>query len=136
MTGRAAAVLVSAALLLPACGGGDGEGQATSLPVEEPLLGVSVEEPVAESPVAEDPLPRVQVGQGETLTQGDSGEQVTALQNALVALGFDPGPVDGQFGPGTRRAVVEFQARHSLPDDGIVGSETARIINQELGGAG
>ena len=33
-----------------------------------------------------------------TLQPGSSGEAVRQLQQALQGLGYDPGPVDGQFG--------------------------------------
>lgn len=43
------------------------------------------------------------------LQQGSSGPDVTALQTKLKALGFDPNGVDGNFGPGTKAAVIAFQ---------------------------
>ena len=61
----------------------------------------------------------------KTLRVGSSGADVIALQNALAAKGFDPGAVDGVFGPATESAVMAFQATASLNADGIVGLETA-----------
>ncbi|MBN2113667.1 MAG: peptidoglycan-binding protein [Acidimicrobiia bacterium] len=49
------------------------------------------------------------------------GEDVASLQHDLNALGFDPGQVDGIFGPDTLRAVLDFQQNRHLPEDGIVG---------------
>ena len=46
---------------------------------------------------------------GPTLQEGSSGEAVEVLQRALLRAGFDPGPVDGEFGPMTA-AVRSFQA--------------------------
>jgi peptidoglycan hydrolase-like protein with peptidoglycan-binding domain len=43
------------------------------------------------------------------LTPGDSGPAVAALQQRLVDLGFDPGPIDGQFGEQTEQAVWAFE---------------------------
>lgn len=40
------------------------------------------------------------------------------IQAALADLGFDPGPVDGKFGPQTRRAIRAFQAQAGLPVNG------------------
>ena len=54
---------------------------------------------------------------------GDRGQDVAALQRALNAKGDDL-KVDGVFGPATRAAVVEFQARNDLVPDGVVGPRT------------
>jgi hypothetical protein len=50
------------------------------------------------------------------------------VQQALNALGFDPGPLDGIPGPLTRDAVVQFQAEHNLDPDGIAGPKTRRVL--------
>jgi peptidoglycan hydrolase-like protein with peptidoglycan-binding domain len=64
-------------------------------------------------------------GAGEpTLRQGARGPSVQVLQQALKDHGFDPGPVDGQFGPHTRAAVVAYQQAEGLTVDGIVGPQT------------
>ncbi len=62
------------------------------------------------------------------LTVGAKGQTVTALQAQLKARGFDPGPVDGDFGPGTEQAVRAFQQAHGLEVDGIVGVQTASAL--------
>ena len=56
----------------------------------------------------------------KTLRVGSSGADVVALQNALATKGFDPGAVDGVFGPATEAAVIAFQATATLAADGIV----------------
>lgn len=38
--------------------------------------------------------------------------------------------VDGYFGRQTKQAVIEFQSAHHLAPDGIVGSQTASVINK------
>mgnify|MGYP002401628207 CR=1 FL=1 len=43
-----------------------------------------------------------------------------AVQEALLAQGYDPGPVDGAIGPQTRSAIRDYQARNGLPVDGEV----------------
>jgi hypothetical protein len=55
---------------------------------------------------------------------GSSGADVLRLQNALGALGFPPGPIDGFFGPLTAAAVANYQVARGLTVDGIVGPET------------
>ncbi len=55
------------------------------------------------------------------------------LQNALNSLGAAPKlVVDGNYGPGTKRAVRQFQAAHGLQDDGIAGPATRAAIEKEL----
>ena len=44
-----------------------------------------------------------------TLVKGANGDDVVRLQERLAALGFQPGPVDGQFGNGTQQAVWAFK---------------------------
>ncbi len=40
------------------------------------------------------------------------------LQEALAAQGFDPGPVDGIIGAGTKKALRAWQRSRGLPEDG------------------
>jgi lysozyme family protein len=53
---------------------------------------------------------------------------VEALRRALAAAGFDPGPIDGEFGLTTEIAILDFQAAKGLPVDGEVGPETGRAL--------
>lgn len=52
------------------------------------------------------------------------GPAVTDLQNLLTNQGFNPGPIDGKFGPRTDAAVRAFQTARSLPATGIVDAAT------------
>lgn len=52
------------------------------------------------------------------------GDDVIVVQDRLVAWGYQPGPLDGVFGPRTHRAVLEFQRDRDLVADGIVGPLT------------
>ena len=45
-------------------------------------------------------------------------------QQALKALGYDPGPVDGIFGGQTESAVRAFQQAGEIAADGVVGRVT------------
>ncbi|MEZ5270777.1 MAG: L,D-transpeptidase family protein [Ilumatobacteraceae bacterium] len=49
----------------------------------------------------------------QTLSKGMWGDEVKALQQRLHDLGFDPGPVDGQFGSGTEQALWAFEGLYS-----------------------
>jgi|SRR5262245_28710188 len=58
------------------------------------------------------------------LKKGSTDPAVRDLQEALKALGYDPGPVDGQFGAKTETAVKAFQQAKGITVDGIVGRVT------------
>jgi hypothetical protein len=68
----------------------------------------------------------------QTLKPGDTGSQVTLLQQALNKLGFSSGKPDGVYGPSTQNAVEQFQAASGLTADGIVGPQTLAAIKQQL----
>ena len=70
-----------------------------------------------------------------TLRQGSSGPDVTNLQQKLKDLGFDPNGVDGNFGPGTRDAVIAFQQSQGLQADGIAGPATLAALQPESSAA-
>lgn len=46
------------------------------------------------------------------------------LQRRLKLIGYNPGPIDGNEGPVTRRAVRKFQRAYGLPVDGVAGPKT------------
>lgn len=56
------------------------------------------------------------------------GHDVLQLQQALSALGFACGPVDGIFGAFTELALRKFQTNLGLPTDGIAGAYTYSAI--------
>jgi hypothetical protein len=67
--------------------------------------------------------------------EGASGPAVRELQTrlnaSLDACGLDRIPVDGSYGPGTRRAVVTFQRLWGLDADGVVGAATwGRLLGE------
>ena len=59
------------------------------------------------------------------LHTGSKGDLVETLQRRLTVLGFDPGFIDGSFGPKTQKAVMAFQEKKGLTVDGTVNAETA-----------
>jgi putative chitinase len=71
----------------------------------------------------------------QTLREGSSGSEVTKLQTKLKELGFDPGDVDGNFGPGTKKALIAFQQSKGLQADGIAGSQTIGALQLDSGAA-
>ncbi|HEV8627192.1 MAG TPA: L,D-transpeptidase family protein [Acidimicrobiia bacterium] len=52
------------------------------------------------------------------LLPGMQGEAVQALQQRLVALHYDPGPIDGRYGGGLTSAVMAFQKVAGMPRNG------------------
>jgi lipoprotein-anchoring transpeptidase ErfK/SrfK len=59
--------------------------------------------------------------EGDVLAAGMGGPRTEALQQRLIELSFDPGPVDGVFGTSTTQAVWAFQHSHGYDADGLVG---------------
>lgn len=60
------------------------------------------------------------VGNGYT----NSTARVKDLQNSLKQAGYDPGPIDGIWGPSTRSALISMQRNNGLTADGICGVST------------
>lgn len=56
------------------------------------------------------------------------GRDVLELQKILKNFGFNPGPIDGIYGPLTEKAVREFQISTGIKPDGIVGPNTLKQI--------
>lgn len=63
------------------------------------------------------------------LSRGDIGEDVKAVQQKLTDLGFNPGPIDGIFGPLTLDAVQRFQRAAGITVDGFVGPITQSALS-------
>lgn len=68
------------------------------------------------------------------LRVGDRGDQVAELQRLLTARGFDPGPVDGIYGPLTLQAVRAAQGQYGLETDGLAGRLTVGALQSEAPG--
>jgi hypothetical protein len=66
------------------------------------------------------------------LTMWANNSDVALLQKHLAALGFNPGPVDGVYGPKTAAAVKRFQQQAGVLVDGIVGPITLGRLAAKL----
>jgi peptidoglycan hydrolase-like protein with peptidoglycan-binding domain len=51
-------------------------------------------------------------------------EPVRQAQQALKDKGFDPGPIDGKYGPQTEEAVRRYQKENKIVANGRLGGET------------
>jgi N-acetylmuramoyl-L-alanine amidase len=63
---------------------------------------------------------------GQVLT----GDDVTALQDQLLQLGYDVGRADGIFGATTAEGTRAFQRDYGLVADGVCGPATLRALRQ------
>ena len=79
------------------------------------------------------PTPQPSIN-NDVLSIGDTGEDVRELQEWLVKLGYNVGSKgpDGDFGSKTYLAVIDFQRKNDLDDDGIVGPLTKKAIKEAV----
>ena len=85
--------------------------------------------------VPDDPMPSPSGDLTRILREGCKGEDVRDLQEKLIKLGYSCGSygADGDFGSGTKQAVMQFQKEHNVqPVDGEVGPDTWKVINKAL----
>lgn len=66
------------------------------------------------------------------LRDGDYGADVVELQTRLKAVGYDPGEIDGEFGPNTEDAVEALQTAAGIAVDGEFGPDSlAALVKME-----
>ena len=99
------------ALVFAACLAGCGSGKSTS-------------SPTTTVPELDSPTEGVEV-------------IASSLQLELLNLGYEPGPVNGQFTPATQAALRKFQATHDVPapERGALGPGTAAALAKGPGGS-
>jgi peptidoglycan hydrolase-like protein with peptidoglycan-binding domain len=68
-------------------------------------------------------------GNAFALQRGNSGSQVTAVQQQLTNVGFYNGPITGYYGDLTTAAVIRFQRAKGLAVDGIAGPNTLSALS-------
>lgn len=61
---------------------------------------------------------------------GDTGDDVSSLQQGLQQAGYPVGVVDGVFGSGTENALISFQTEYGLIADGIAGPATLAKLSE------
>lgn len=82
------------------------------------------------SSVTSSPLKRpVKTPPRPVTKMGAKGQAVKNIQNALVKHGLMTSKqVDGDFGPGTQRAVIALQKKFKLPATGVVNAATWKAL--------
>jgi peptidoglycan hydrolase-like protein with peptidoglycan-binding domain/DNA invertase Pin-like site-specific DNA recombinase len=65
---------------------------------------------------------------GDGYGQASGAAAVRDVQRALRRLGWQPGPVDGLYGPRTQAAVIRYQTAAGLAADGVVGAGTRQAL--------
>ena len=136
-----AAVVTVATLALAACSSGSSSSGKTTVPATtSPAPTTGTTAPAATTTPATTFAPgqtatsatggasttaagRAVTSPSNNVHQGDTGAGVKQIQLALVAHGYKVG-TDGQFGPQTKQAVVDFQKKNGLSPDGVVGPAT------------
>lgn len=63
-----------------------------------------------------------------SLQENSNGAAVKKLQEALKKRGFNPGKIDGDYGPATTAAVLAFQKSEGLLADGVAGPRTQEAL--------
>jgi peptidoglycan hydrolase-like protein with peptidoglycan-binding domain len=72
--------------------------------------------------------------QGRIIRPGYRGQDVRYLQELLTIAGYDPGPIDGVFGPLSQAALSDFQDDFGgLTVDGKLGPSTRQALADYLG---
>ena len=66
-----------------------------------------------------------------TKNQQLGSAKISQVQQRLTQVGFDTQGVDGQWGPNTQSAFIQFQQAASLPVDGVYGPESDTALFQD-----
>ncbi len=64
----------------------------------------------------------------QLLQSGSDGNQVIALQEALIELGYLKGSADGVYGSATAKAVTNFQKKNGLPATGYADANMQALL--------
>jgi len=132
----AAVVLILLAIGIVRLVSGDGDDEDATPSTSAPATVEETEPTTTAAETETAPTVTATVPEDVTLKNGDSGDEVKQLQEALTALGYDVGEADGAFGAATEEAVKQFQADSGIAADGVAGPETLTAINEALAATG
>jgi peptidoglycan hydrolase-like protein with peptidoglycan-binding domain len=99
-----------------------------------PITGVASDELLRHILLGAAPQPNSNTGSvaGEA-PKADGVSSVKAVQKVLADLGYAPGPVDGDLGQATARAISAFQHDRKLPETGRITPELLRELKRVTG---
>lgn len=101
---------VLAVVIIAGVSGRGGASSAGTVPSTVGAVAAPSTAPISAPPIVVDTDPAiVKTALDHTLSKGNAGDSVKALQQRLTDLGFDPGPVDGLFGSATQQAVWAYE---------------------------
>jgi peptidoglycan hydrolase-like protein with peptidoglycan-binding domain len=128
----AAGAVLGAVVLAGFAGGLDSDDEAgdtrPTSPVDSALSVASSSAPIV---IVATTAPTPKTTLTRTLSHGSAGADVRTVQQRLKTLGFDPGPIDGQYGDLTRAAVWAFEKLVvGLPRDEATGDVTDAMWQQ------
>ncbi len=86
--------------------------------------------PTSKSGIVQPVEARLPAPPPDGLAPGADGPIVTAYQQRFVDLRFDPGPVDGAYGPALTYAVQALQKFKGLEVTGVIGVPEMQALNQ------
>ena len=78
---------------------------------------------------ARDDSPASGTPDAEDRAQALTLEEGALVQYALASLGFDPGPVDGDIGPKTRKALKSWQKAKDYPVTGKLSAAQLKVLS-------
>ncbi|MEM1300864.1 MAG: peptidoglycan-binding protein, partial [Pseudomonadota bacterium] len=87
-------------------------------------LGLSKEDDVPEEPEVD---PRIQAERDLNLSRA----RKRRLQEYLLALGHDPKGIDGLYGRGTRRALIAWQRKNDLYNEGWLTEDQVGLLTEQ-----
>ena len=93
-------------------------------------------EPISETPTWVHFDERNTLSGYPTIRFGSKSNYVCVCQDALNALGYSTGGLDGIFGNATRNSVITFQNKNGSSSDGIVGPRTWSTLMAQVNGIG
>ncbi|MFK7942200.1 MAG: peptidoglycan-binding protein [Paracoccaceae bacterium] len=87
-------------------------------------LGLSADAAVPEEPEVD---PRIQAERDLNLSRA----RKRRLQEYLLALGYDPKGIDGLYGRGTRRAIVAWQRKNGMANEGWLTKDQVGLLTEQ-----
>lgn len=79
---------------------------------------------------------RMASGTSTASSSGGGSNDIAFAQEVLTALGYDPGPIDGEMGSKTRTAIQAFQNAAGLTANGQLNGETLSALRGRTEGGG